>query len=152
MMIIKGNDIYTTNTVNEALVDVVKQLLEDTDEVEVNFDVSGRTCHQLLSYQLYEQLDQNKYGAKIGYNYECKIYKKQCLTIVTLEIQYKDIMDKPLVCYLKRAFSTQKKAEAFLKQVNLAELNLQHLLGDLYTKGDQCMTLGEITIETVPLD
>lgn len=77
MIEVKGQAIYADNTVNEALVKATNQLLECFNEIEVNFDVIGRTCHQILSHQLYEKLDKTKYDAEISYNYGCRIFRKK---------------------------------------------------------------------------
>lgn len=77
MIEVKGNKIYARNCVNSALVLAAKQLLECFDEIFVHFDVIGRTKHELLSHELYSNLDQNKYGAVITYNYGCKLYRNK---------------------------------------------------------------------------
>lgn len=76
MIEVKGNNIYATNTVNDALVKATNQLLECFDEIHVHFDVIGRTCHQLLAHQLFERIDQDTYYAEITYNYGCTFKKK----------------------------------------------------------------------------
>lgn len=65
--------IYTDNAVTEELIKEVKEALETNDVVEVSFDVTGRTCHQMLSFQLAERMPEYKF--EIGYNYVCKITK-----------------------------------------------------------------------------
>lgn len=77
MVKVEGNSIYAGNQVNETLVKATNQLLECFDEVEVSFDVMGRTCHQMLANQLYREIDQDKYGADITYNYGCTFKKKE---------------------------------------------------------------------------
>lgn len=69
--------LYFENTVNDTVVAKVQEALESGKEiVYVSFNVTGRTCHQLLSHQLKERLVP-LYGPKvdvqIGYNYECTI-------------------------------------------------------------------------------
>lgn len=77
MIEVKQNKLYANNKVNEAVVKAATQLLECFDEIEVSFDVMGRTFHQILAHQLYNQLDQDTYGAEITYNYGCRIYRKE---------------------------------------------------------------------------
>lgn len=76
---IQENEIslHFENTVNDTVVAKVQEALESGKEiVYVSFNVTGRTCHQLLSHQLKERLV-SLYGPKvdvqIGYNYECTI-------------------------------------------------------------------------------
>lgn len=69
--------LHFENTVNDTVVAKVQEALESGKEiVYVGFNVTGRTFHQLLSYQLKERLVP-LYGPKvdvqIGYNYECTI-------------------------------------------------------------------------------
>ena len=71
--------LYFENTVNDKVIDKVQEVLEsDKDTIYVSFNVTGRTFHQLLSYQLAERLISlygPKVNVKIGYNYECVITK-----------------------------------------------------------------------------
>lgn len=76
---IQENEIslHFENTVNDTVVAKVQEALESGKEiVYVGFNVTGRTCHQLLSYQLKERLV-SLYGPKvdvqISYNYGCTI-------------------------------------------------------------------------------
>ncbi len=69
--------LYFKNTVNDKVVeDVQKALLSGKDTIYVSFDVIGRTCHQMLSYQLRTKLV-SLYGPKveveIDYNYVCTV-------------------------------------------------------------------------------
>lgn len=77
MVEVKGNSLYADNTVNETVVKAATQLLECFDEIEVSFDVIGRTRHQCLAHELHKRLGTDKYIAEITYNYGCKIYRKE---------------------------------------------------------------------------
>ena len=66
--------IYTENYISDSLVEEVKEALKQYDQVEVSFDVTGRTLHQLLSVQLSEKMPE--YDFEIGYNYLCIIKNK----------------------------------------------------------------------------
>lgn len=74
---IKQDTIYTGNHVSEELVNAVKELLEKYDEIDVSFDVIGRTMHGILAHQLHHQLGTSTYGARIEYNYGCRIFKNK---------------------------------------------------------------------------
>lgn len=76
MLKIKQNEIYAQNVVDHELIEAVKDLAEKYDVVEVNFNVTGRTMHQLLAQQLIAKLDHKEYDADIEYwMYICRIYK-----------------------------------------------------------------------------
>lgn len=79
MVEVKGNSLYADNRVTTTVVKAATQLLECFDEIEVSFDVIGRTCHQLLAHQLHKELGTDKYIAEITYNYGCKIIRKEKL-------------------------------------------------------------------------
>ena len=153
MLEVKNNKIYANNTVNEATVLAAKQLLECFDEIEVSFDVMGRTLHEILAHQLYAQLDNLEYYADIDYwSYGCRIYKRPRATLVTIEVIYTDIKGDKLMCYIKRGFTKKEDAEMLMKQGIHAEPDLKKLLGELYTKGDKFHSYGDITIETILMD
>lgn len=74
---VKGNTIYTGNQVNDALVFTTKQALDCFDDVEVCFDVIGRTRHQCLAHELHAKLGGDAVvEATITYNYGC-VFKKR---------------------------------------------------------------------------
>ena len=66
--------IYTDNYVSDKLIEEVKEALKEYDTVEVSFDVTGRTMHQMLSIQLSEKMPE--YNFEIDYNYICLIKNK----------------------------------------------------------------------------
>ena len=72
---VKGNKIYTNNHVSEELVNAARLAIETHGDVDVSFDVIGRTMHGILAHQLHEKLGKDTYGAEIEYNYGCRIYK-----------------------------------------------------------------------------
>lgn len=63
--------IYHRNQVDDTLVEKVKEALDSEENIKVSFDVTGRTRHMQLSYQLEKALPQYKFI--IGYNYVCKL-------------------------------------------------------------------------------
>ena len=65
--------IYTDNRVSDNLIQEVKEALKEYDTVEVSFDVTGRTYHEMLSNQLADKMPEYKF--EIGYNYLCRITK-----------------------------------------------------------------------------
>lgn len=153
MIEVKSNKIYANNTVNDAVVLAAKQLLECHDEIEVSFDVMGRTLHETLAHQLYAKLDTNIYSAEIDYwSYGCRIFKKSLITLVTIEVLYTDAQGDTLVHYIKRGFTKHEDAEMLMKQGMHAELDLKKLLGELYTEGDTFKGYGDITIEAITMD
>lgn len=69
--------LYFANKVDTEVVKKVQEVLDSGKRVVyVSFNVTGRTFHQILSYQLAERVTA-LYGPKvdvqIGYNYECTI-------------------------------------------------------------------------------
>ena len=66
--------IYTDNGVSNDLIEEVKEALKEFDIVEVSFDVTGRTMHQLLSRQLADKMPE--YDFEIDYNYVCLVKNK----------------------------------------------------------------------------
>jgi len=66
--------IYTDNYVSDQLIEEVKEALKEYDTVEVSFDVTGRTMHQILSNQLADRMPE--YEFEIGYNYICIVKNK----------------------------------------------------------------------------
>lgn len=70
----KEKTIYTDNHVTNELIEEVKEALKEYDTVNVCFDVTGRTCHMILSGELAEKMQD--YDFEIEYNYGCKIQKR----------------------------------------------------------------------------
>lgn len=66
--------IYTNNRVSDQLIEEVKEALKEYDTVEVSFDVTGRTMHQMLSNQLADKMPDYKF--EIDYNYVCIVKNK----------------------------------------------------------------------------
>lgn len=66
--------IYTDNYVSDQLIEEVKEALKEYDTVEVSFDVTGRTMHQMLSNQLANRMPE--YEFEIDYNYICIVKNK----------------------------------------------------------------------------
>lgn len=71
--------LYFGNTVDNTVVNKVLEALQSgKDIIYVSFDVTRRTRHQILSYQLRSQLAAllgPKVDVWIGYNYECTVTK-----------------------------------------------------------------------------
>ena len=65
--------IYTDNCVTKELVETVRELLDNSRDVRVSFDVMGATLHDILSHQLKEQLPDN-YKVEIS-RYTCIVSK-----------------------------------------------------------------------------
>lgn len=70
----KEKTIYTDNHVTNELIEEVKEAFKEYDIVNVSFDVTGRTCHMILSEELAEKMQD--YDFSIEYNYGCKIQKR----------------------------------------------------------------------------
>lgn len=70
----KEKTIYTDNHVTNELIEEVKEAFKEYDIVNVSFDVTGRTCHMILSEELAEKMQD--YDFEIEYNYCCKIQKR----------------------------------------------------------------------------
>lgn len=70
----KEKTIYTDNHVTNELIEEVKEAFKEYDIVNVSFDVTGRTCHMILSEELAEKMQD--YNFLIEYNYGCKIQKR----------------------------------------------------------------------------
>lgn len=152
MIHVEKDTIYAGNKVNEALLLAVRQLLECYPEINVSFDVIGRTKHECLAHELYAKLDERIYGVTIEHNYVCKIRKLPQIFLVTIKVCYKDINGEELVYKLKRAFTRVEDAEMLVKQGLSAEPDLKKLLGTLYVKGDKFTGYGDIGLETIPVD
>ena len=71
--------LYFGNTVDNTVVNKVLEALQSgKDTIYVSFDVTGRTCHQILSYQLGAQLSAllgPKVDVRVSYNYGCTVTK-----------------------------------------------------------------------------
>ena len=71
----KGPTVFTDNDVSDELVHNVKVACLQHDFVCVSFDVTGRTCHTVLSHQLAHELG-DSYDVEIEYwSYLCKVRK-----------------------------------------------------------------------------
>ena len=147
-----GNEIYAGNQVTEELVLTAQRLLNQYGTIDVNFSVEGRTFHQILSHQLYEQLDKDEYTAEITYNYGCKIFVKKRVTLIVVEIKYVNFEGKDLVVNLKRAFTEAKEAEVWLHNYMLTTPDIKKVLGMMYEEGDKFVDFGDISIEMLPID
>lgn len=84
MIEVKGKTIYAGNKVDDTLIKVTNHCLEVFDEIQVCFDVMGRTkhlmgrtTHQMLAQELYSKLDNEKYEAEITCNYGCLFKRKE---------------------------------------------------------------------------
>ena len=71
-----GPTLYFGNIVNDQVINDVKTVCEEVDTIIVSFDVTGRTCHQILGHQLAEQLG-DKYNVVIDWNYYVAVNKKE---------------------------------------------------------------------------
>lgn len=71
-----GPTLYFKNYVDDKVVNDVKQACEEVDTIIVSFDVTGRTCHQMLGGQLAEQLGDN-YNVVIDWNYYIAVNKRR---------------------------------------------------------------------------
>lgn len=67
--------VSTFNDVSDLLVKKVKKAFEETNEVEISFGVTGRTCHEVLSHVIADKMPE--YDFEIGYNYKCIARKKE---------------------------------------------------------------------------
>ena len=77
MIEVKGNTIYAGNRVDDPLIKATNHYLEVFDEIQVCFNVMGRTKHQMLAQELYSKLNKEKYEAEITYNYGCLFKRKE---------------------------------------------------------------------------
>ena len=153
MQELKENKVYATNQVTDELVNQVESLLERYDDVEVNFDVMGRTLHHSLSHQLYARLNQYLYGADISYAYyQCRIYRRACIKVLTVEVKYRDRNGKELVCYIRRGFTDVDEMDIFMKDMLQRVPNMKHLLMDLYVDGDTFLGYGDISVDAVVIN
>lgn len=153
MIEVKGNKIYADNYVNEALVMAASQLLECFPEIEVSFDVIGRTLHQCLAHQLYDQMDQDTFSADIDYMmYKCRIYTKPIINVVTIEVHYKDALNCTRVQRLAKAFTKTEDVNKYIERTLKSKPDLKKVLGKLYVEGDVFDVYGDIRIETTTLD
>ncbi|MGI5933027.1 MAG: hypothetical protein ACOX8G_10920 [Eubacterium sp.] len=84
---------YFSNRAEQKEADqVAKQFAKGYDTIYVSFDVTGRTCHQILSHQLVDLL-KKMYGpmidSEIGYNYECTLkWRRHHKIKMAYEMQY----------------------------------------------------------------
>lgn len=70
----KEKTIYTENDVTKELIEEIKEAFKEYDVINISFNVTGRTCHMMLSEQLAEKMQDYKF--EIEYNYGCKIQKR----------------------------------------------------------------------------
>jgi len=153
MLEVKENRIYAGNDVNETLVKAATQLLECFPAIDVSFNVIGRTMHECLAHQLYNKLDTKALGADIDYmSYKCHIYKKPIVTIVTIEVQYKDALHCVRVHRLVKAFTKPENVHRYVDNVVKQPTEMKKVLGTLFVEGDTFVSYGDIRIETTTLD